>query len=61
MAALFDHTDELDLEVSSSRSKFEIAFISWTWTGRGGIDMEQNGYESIIPDHDCDLWVTMVG
>ena len=65
MAVLFDHTDELDLEVSSSRSKFEIAFILWTWTGkRGGggvIDMEQDGYESIVPDHDCDLWVTMVG
>ena len=29
--------------------------------GRGLIDMEQKGYESIIPDHDCDLWVTMVG
>ena len=36
MAVLFDHTDGLDLEVSSSRSKFEIAFILWTWTGGGG-------------------------
>ena len=25
------------------------------------IDMERKGYESIIHDHDCDLWVTMVG
>ena len=33
------------------------------WGGGGGgvIDMEQDGYESIVPDHDCDLWVTMVG
>ena len=34
------------------------------WGGGGGgglIDMEQDGYESIYPDHDCDLWVTMVG
>ena len=28
---------------------------------RGVIDMEQDGYESIVPDHDCDLWVTMMG
>ena len=25
------------------------------------IDMERKGCESIIHDHDCDLWVTMVG
>ena len=25
------------------------------------IDMERKGFESIIHDHDCDLWVTMVG
>ena len=24
-------------------------------------DMERKGCESIIHDHDCDLWVTMVG
>ena len=29
--------------------------------GGGGIDMEQDGYESIVPDHDCDLWVTIGG
>ena len=29
--------------------------------GGWGDDMEQKGYESVIPDHDCDLWVTMVG
>ena len=25
------------------------------------IDMERKGCESIIHDHDCDLWVIMVG
>ena len=25
------------------------------------IDTERKGCESIIHDHDCDLWVTMVG
>ena len=25
------------------------------------IDMERKGCESIIHDHDCDVWVTMVG
>ena len=29
--------------------------------GGGLIDMERKGYESIIHDHDHDLWVTMVG
>ena len=24
-------------------------------------DMERKGCESIIHDHDCDLWVTMMG
>ena len=47
----------------------------WTWPcgfkvkvwnnliwGMGGlIDIERKGCESIIHDHDCDLWVTMVG
>ena len=27
----------------------------------GLIDMERNGCELIIHDHDSDLWVTMVG
>ena len=43
----FDHTHELGLVVSR---------------GIGGlIVMEQKGCESIIHDHDHDLWVTMVG
>ena len=25
------------------------------------IDMERKGCDPIIYDHDCDLWVTMVG
>ena len=51
----FDLTHDIDLVVS--RSKFEIAlFEEW-----GLIDMEWKGCESIIHDHDCDLWVTMVG
>ena len=46
-----------DLDLIVSRSKFEIAlFEEW-----GLIDMEWKGCESIIHDHDCDLWVTMVG
>ena len=48
----FHLTYDLDLVVS--RSKFEIALFEL-------IDMEWKGYESIIHDHDCDLWVTMVG
>ena len=28
---------------------------------RGLIDVEQNGCEVINYDHDCDLWVTIVG
>ena len=27
----------------------------------GLIEMEQKGCESIIHDHDCDVWVTLVG
>ena len=51
----FDLTHDLDLVVS--RSKFEIAlFEEW-----GLIDMKWKGCESIIHDHDYDLWVTMVG
>ena len=51
----FDLTNDLDLVVS--RSKFEIAlFEEW-----GLIDMERKGCESLIHDHDCDIWVTMVG
>ena len=34
---------------------------SLIWGMRGLIDMERKGCESIIHDHDCDLWVTMVG
>ena len=52
----YDLTHDLDLVVS--RSKFEIALFE-EWGGL--IDMEQKGCESIIHDHDCDLWVTMVG
>ena len=43
----FDHTHDLGLVVSR---------------GIGGlIDMDWKGYESIIHDHNHDLWVTMVG
>ena len=31
------------------------------WGMGGVIDMDWKGCESIIHDHDCDLWVTMVG
>ena len=31
------------------------------WRMGGLIDMERKGCESIIHDHDCDLWVAMVG
>ena len=49
------HTHDFDLVVSWS--KFEINLIG----GWGGvIDMERKGWESIIHDHDGDLWVTMV-
>ena len=34
---------------------------SLIWGMGGLIDMEWKGCESIIHDHDCDLWVTMVG
>ena len=34
---------------------------SLIWGMRRLIDMERKGCESIIHDHDCDLWVTMVG
>ena len=34
---------------------------SLIWGMRGLIDMERKGCEWIIHDHDCDLWVTMVG
>ena len=27
----------------------------------GLIEMEQKGCQSIIHDHDCDVWVTLVG
>ena len=29
--------------------------------GGGLIDMERKGCELIIHDHDCDLWVALVG
>ena len=51
----FHLTYDLDLVVS--RSKFEIALFE-VW---GLIGMEWKGCESIIHDHDCDQWVTMVG
>ena len=56
----FDLTHDLDLVVS--RSKFEIDLFE-EWGGGWGcvIDMDRKGCESIIHDHDCDLWVTMVG
>ena len=55
----FDLTHDLDLVVS--RSKFEKALFE-EWLGGGElIDMEWKGCESIIHDHECDLWVTMVG
>ena len=47
----FHLTYDLDLVVS--RSKFEIALYE--------DEREWKGCESIIHDHDCDLWVTMVG
>ena len=34
---------------------------SLIWGMRRLIDMDRKGCESIIHDHDCDLWVTMVG
>ena len=49
----FGLTHDLDLVVS--KSKFEISLFE------GLIDMERRGCESIIHDHDCDLWVAMVG
>ena len=72
---IFDPTHDLDLVVS--RSKFEIALFEeyggggvgvgvgggWGvgWVGGGLIYMERKGCDSIIHDHDHDLWVTMVG
>ena len=59
MVLPFDHTHDLDLVVSWS--KFEIAlFEEWRGGGGGGggvvlIDMERNGWELIIHDHDRDL------
>ena len=53
----FDPTHDLDLVVLMS--KFEIALFGGG--GGGLIDMEWKGRESIIHDHDHDLWVTMVG
>ena len=50
----FVPTHDLDLVVS--RSKFEIAL----WGG-GLVAMEWKGCESIVHDHDRDLWVSMVG
>ena len=50
----FDPTHDLDLVVS--RSKFEIAL-----GGGGLIAMEWKGCESIIHDHDRDLWVSVDG
>ena len=57
MVLPFDHTHEIDLLIS--RSKFKISLI--LGMGGGLIDIEWNGCESIIHDHDCDLRVTMVG
>ena len=38
---------------------------SWPWSFKVNIweliDMEGKGCESIFRDHECDLWVTMVG
>ena len=47
MVLLFDHTHDLDLVVS-------------IWGMGGLIDMERKVCESIIHDHDRDLWVTLV-
>ena len=58
MVFSFHHTHDLDHVVL--RSKFEIDLFE-EWRGGGGIDMERKGCESIIHDHDRDLWVTMVG
>ena len=56
----FDLTHDLDLVVW--RSKFEIAlFEEWGVGGGGLLDIDRKGCESIIHDHDCDLWVTMLG
>ena len=60
----FDLTHDLDLVVS--RSKFKIALFEesvcvWGGGGEGLIDMERKGCELIIYDHDCDLWVALVG
>ena len=59
----FDPTHDLDLVVS--RSKFEIALFGEGGGGGGGggelIAMEWKGCESIIHNHDRDLWVSMVG
>ena len=54
MVLPFDHTHDLDPVVSMS--KFEIALFQ-EWEGW----LTWNERESIIHDHDCDLWVTMVG
>ena len=54
MTLPFDHTHDIDLEVSTS--EYEIASgMGWL------VDMEWKGYESSIHDHDIDYCVTMVG
>ena len=58
MVSSFDHTHDLDLVIY--RSKFEIVLFEKLGVG-ALIDMERKGCEWIIHDHDCDLWVTMVG
>ena len=63
MVLPFDHTHDPDLVVSMS--KFEIAlFEEWGWGGGfggGGADWHGKGCESIIHDHDRNLWITLVG
>ena len=55
LALSFDHMHDLDLE--ASRCTFQ-SLISWM--GRL-INMERNGFELIIHDHDCHICVTMIG
>ena len=61
MVLPFDHTHDFDLVVSKSR--FEIAWFEEWGVGVGGwvgwLTWNESD-ESIIHDHDRDLWVTMV-
>ena len=53
--ALWPHPWPLRLKVKVWNS------LIWGTGVEALIDMERKGCESIIHDHDCDLWVTMVG